>query len=267
MTTAATTTAATDRPMPATPRIALVTGASKGIGRATATRLSTDGYQVVLVARSEVGLHDVARSCPGPTLVIPADITDKAAVERIFRTVESEWGSVDILVCNAGAGLAAPLVDTSDEDLQGMLDLNLIAPFRCIRRALPAMVEQRWGRIVVISSVVAKRGERLVSAYSASKHAALGLVRSAASEVAGDGVTVNAICPGYVDTEMTDLTVSGIAERTGRDPADALRMLARQQPIGRLIDPSEVADAVALCVGNGAITGQGINVDGGAVQS
>lgn len=255
------------RDIPDPLRIALVTGASKGIGRAVAIRLSTDGFRVVLVARSEAALHDVARSCPGPTLVIPADITDKAAVERAFRTVEQDWGSVDVLVCCAGAGFAAPLVDTTDDDLQGMLDLNLIAPFRCIRRALPPMIEQRWGRIVVIASVVAKRGERLVSAYTASKHGVLGLVRSAASEVAGDGVTVNAICPGYVDTEMTELTVSGITERTGRTAEDALRMLVRQQPIGRLIDPTEVADAVALCVGNGAITGQGINLDGGAVQS
>ena len=131
-------------------------------------------------------------------------MTDPAAIEAAFVRIEQQWGPVEVLVSNAGAGDAAPLAETSDEAWSAMLELNLTAPFRLIRRALPAMTEQKWGRIVVIASVVAKRGESQVAAYTAAKHGALGLVRAAAAEYARAGVTVNAICPGYVDTPMTD---------------------------------------------------------------
>jgi 3-hydroxybutyrate dehydrogenase len=185
----------------------------------------------------------------------------------VFGTVERDWEPPGVLVANAGAGLAAPLVDTTDEQWQAMLDTNLTAPFRCIRRTLPAMTRQGWGRIVVVASVVAKRGERQVAAYTASKHGVLGLVRAAADELARTGVTVNAVCPGYVDTPLTDATVAALSERLGAGPDEARAVLARRQPIGRLIDPDEVAAAVLACVDNAAITGQGINVDGGTVQS
>jgi NAD(P)-dependent dehydrogenase (short-subunit alcohol dehydrogenase family) len=148
-----------------------------------------------------------------------------------------------------------------------MLDLNLTAPFRCLRRALPAMVAAGWGRIVVIASVAAKRGEPYIAAYTASKHGVLGLVRAAAAEVALTGVTVNAVCPGYVDTPLTDGSVQAIVDATGRTPKQARAILEAKQPIGRLVTVDEVADAVELCIANAAITGQGINVDGGAVQS
>ncbi len=172
-----------------------------------------------------------------------------------------------MLVAAAGARVAAPVVDTSDADWQRMVDLNLTAPFRCMRRALPSMVENGWGRVVVVASVASKRGERQVSAYSASKHGVLGLVRSAAAEVARSGVTVNAVCPGYVDTPMTDASVAALSRRSDRTADQAREALARQQPIGRLITPEEVADVVALLVANGGVNGQGVNVDGGAVQS
>jgi NAD(P)-dependent dehydrogenase (short-subunit alcohol dehydrogenase family) len=172
-----------------------------------------------------------------------------------------------VLVCSAGAGFAAPIVETSDEDWARMLDLNLTAPFRLIRRALPSMTERGWGRVVVIASVVAKRGEAQVAAYTAAKHGVLGLVRAAAAELARTGVTVNAVCPGYVDTPMTEATIEAIATRGGRSQDEARAALARRQPIGRLVDPAEVAEAVRFCVANAAVTGQGINVDGGAVQS
>ncbi|HEX5511725.1 MAG TPA: SDR family oxidoreductase [Actinomycetales bacterium] len=249
------------------PGVALVTGAGRGIGREVARRLSEAGYRVALTARSVDELEQTASSCPGDTLVLPADMTDPDAVTQLFSDVESAWGPVDVLVANAGAGTSASLVKTSDEQWQRMLDLNLTAPFRCMRRALPSMIERRSGRIVVIASVAAKVGEPYISAYTASKHGVLGLVRSAAHELAKTGVTVNAVCPGYVDTPMTDATVTGIVERTGRTEEQALKALQDKQPIGRLITPEEVAEAVMFCVRTPGVTGQGINVDGGAVQS
>ena len=245
----------------------MVTGASRGIGLAAAHRLSDEGYRVVLVSRDRAALDKAAAQLPGETLVVPADVTVPEQVEEAFAAVERQWQPVDVLIVNAGAAAASALVDTTDTQWQRILDLNLTAPFRCIRRALPSMIEQRWGRIVVVASVVAKRGEPMVSAYTASKHGVLGLVRSAASEVARSGVTVNAVCPGYVDTPMTDRSIIAISARTGRTIDEAAELLARKQPIGRLITPEEVADAISLLVRNAGINGQGINVDGGAVQS
>jgi NAD(P)-dependent dehydrogenase (short-subunit alcohol dehydrogenase family) len=248
-------------------QVALVTGASRGIGQATAQQLSREGYRVVLVSRDRAALDEVATALPGPSLVVPSDVTDPRQVEQAFAAAEREWGPVEVLVANAGTGTAAALVDTTDEDWQRILDLNLTGPFRCIRRALPGMLERGWGRIVVVASVASKHGEPMISAYTASKHGVLGLVRSAASEVAKRGVTVNAVCPGYVDTPMTVESVAGIAARTGRTLDEAGGLLARRQPIGRLIRPDEVADVVSLLLRNGGINGQGINIDGGAVQS
>lgn len=248
-------------------RVALVTGAGRGIGRAVAEQLSGSGLKVALTARNEAELAETAARCAGESLVIPADLTEPDAVDSVFEAVEDAWGVVDVLVANAGAGTSAPLASTTDEQWQRMLDLNLTAPFRCMRRAVPAMVDRGAGRIVVVASVAAKVGEPYIAAYTASKHGVLGLVRSAASELAATGVTVNAVCPGYVDTPMTDATVLGIAEKTGRAAEDARSVLERKQPIGRLIRPEEVADAVSFCVRNGGMTGQGLNVDGGAVQS
>ncbi len=212
-------------------------------------------------------LQDVADELPGEALVVPADVTDPAALEEAFATVESAWGPVEVLVVNAGAAMSAPLVKTSDEDWQRMLDLNLTAPFRCLRRALPSMTEAGCGRVVVIASIAGKTGGARIAAYTASKHGVLGLVRTAAAEVAPTGVTVNAVCPGYVDTPMTDQSVANIAAGTGRSAEDARSILANMQPIGRLVTPGEVASTVMLCVENAAINGQGLNVDGGAVQS
>lgn len=253
--------------MPTTHSVAIVTGAGRGVGRAVAVRLSREGFRVVLTSRTRVELEETASACANDTLVVPADITSTGAVEALFSEVESTWGPVEVLVANAGSGIAAPLHKTTDEQWAAMLALNLTAPFRCVRRAVPSMVERKSGRIVVVASVAAKQGEPYVAAYTASKHGVLGLVRSAAAELAMTGVTVNAVCPGYVDTSMTGRTVGEIVVKTGRSASEARAMLEKKQANGRLVTVDEVAAAVWACVSIGSINGQGINVDGGGVQS
>jgi NAD(P)-dependent dehydrogenase (short-subunit alcohol dehydrogenase family) len=251
-----------------TARTCLVTGAGRGIGRAVATRLAADGHRVALTARSADQLTDTATACgAAPTLAVPVDITAPDAVETLFATVEREFGPVEVLVANAGAAESAPLHRTDDDLWQRLLDLNLTAAFRCLRRAVPAMRSAGYGRIVAIASIASRMGAPYLSAYTASKHGLLGLVRAAGAELAGTGVTVNAVCPAYVATPMTDRSVAGVAARTGRDEDAVREWFRRQQPIGRLITPEEVADAVMLCVGNSAITASSIAVDGGAVQA
>ena len=159
------------------------------------------------------------------------------------------------------------MASTSDELWEEMLSLNLTAPFRCIRRAVPGMVDRGRGAIVVVASVAAKRGEPYIAAYTASKHGVLGVVRSAAAELATKGVTVNAVCPGYVDTPMTEHTIDVISELTGRTRGEARLELERKQPHQRLVTVDEVVAAVWTCVDNPGINGQAIVVDGGGVQS
>jgi NAD(P)-dependent dehydrogenase (short-subunit alcohol dehydrogenase family) len=252
---------------PTIDRVCLVTGAGRGIGAAVARRLSARGHRVALSARTGDELDAVAATLAGPALVVPADLSRDGSVDDVFDMVEQEWGPVEILVGNAGAATSAPIARTSDAEWQRMLDINLTAPFRCIRRALPAMTAAGWGRIVVMASVAAKRGEPYIAAYTAAKHGVLGLVRAAAAETARTGVTVNAVCPGYVDTPLTDGSVRTIVSATGRTPEQARAVLEAKQPIGRLVTVDEVVDAVEMCIVNAALTGQGVNVDGGAVQS
>ncbi len=247
-------------------RTALVTGAGRGIGRAVAQRLAAQGYRVALTARSADELAETAALLHTETLVLAADMLDPAAPDTVVQAVEDAWGGVSVLVANAGAGSSAPVHRISDELWANQLELNLTAPFRAVRRVVPGMVDRGWGRVVVVASMAAKRGEPYLGAYCAAKHGVLGLVRAAAAELATTGVTANAVCPAYVDTAMADAAVDAIVTHTGRDAAAARELLAAKQPIGRLITVEEVAETVWFCVTNAAVNGQGINVDGGAVQ-
>jgi NAD(P)-dependent dehydrogenase (short-subunit alcohol dehydrogenase family) len=247
-------------------RVALVTGAGRGIGRGVAVRLSREGYRVALTARSEDELAETADLCAGETRVLAADLLDPAAPDRLVDAVEQAWGPPSVLVANAGEGLSAPIARFPDDVWERQLALNLTAPFRCVRRVVPGMVDVGWGRLVVVASVAAKRGEPYIAGYTAAKHGVLGLVRSVAAELARTGVTANAVCPAYVDTAMTDGSVATIVAQTGRSPEEARTILERKQPIGRLITVDEVVDTVWFCVVNGGVSGQGLNVDGGAVQ-
>jgi NAD(P)-dependent dehydrogenase (short-subunit alcohol dehydrogenase family) len=247
-------------------RTALVTGAGRGIGRAVAVRLGREGYRVALSSRSEGELHETAGLVGTETLVLPADMLDPATPDALVTAVEQAWGGVSVLVANAGAGSSAPVTRITDELWASQLELNLTAPFRAVRRVVPGMVERGWGRVVVVASMAAKRGEPYMAAYCASKHGVLGLVRATAAELATTGVTANAVCPAYVDTAMADGAVRVIERYTGRSPEEARRFLELKQPIGRLITVDEVAESVWFCVANGGLDGQGINVDGGAVQ-
>ena len=177
-------------------RTCLVTGAGRGIGGVIAARLSTAGHRVALNARGREGLDAVAGTLPGPSLVVPGDVTDPAAADEVFGAVEREWGPVEVLVLNAGTGFSAPFARTTDEDWQHMLDLNLTAPFRFLRRAVPAMTERGWGRRGGDRVGRRQAGRARTSARTPPQARWLGLVRSAAAELASTGVTVNAICPG-----------------------------------------------------------------------
>jgi NAD(P)-dependent dehydrogenase (short-subunit alcohol dehydrogenase family) len=251
----------------ATARTCLVTGAGRGIGRAVALRLAARGHRVALTARSEDELAATAAACGGATcLVVPADLTAEGAVDHVFEVVERDLGPVEILVANAGAAASAPLHRTDDAMWRNLMEINLDTPFRCVRRAVPAMTDAGYGRIVAIASIASRVGAPYLAAYTAAKHGLLGLVRAAGVELAGTGVTVNAVCPAYVDTPMTDESVARVVRRTGRDEESVRRWFERQQPIGRLVTADEVADAVLLCVDNAAMTASSVAVDGGAVQ-
>jgi NAD(P)-dependent dehydrogenase (short-subunit alcohol dehydrogenase family) len=248
-------------------RRAVVTGGSRGIGRAVVARLAADGCDVVAVGRDRGALDGVVATVSahgGRIEATACDVTDEDAVADLFASV----GPVDILVANAGVSASAPVHRTTLADWDRQLRVNATGVFLTTRAALPAMRQRDHGRIVVVASVAALRGARYISAYAASKHAALGFVRSVAAEVAGTGITANAVCPGYVDTAMTDRSVANIVARTGHDEDEARRALARQQPLGRLITPDEVAAAVAYLASDAAapVNGQTLVLDGGGVQ-
>jgi 3-hydroxybutyrate dehydrogenase len=249
-------------------RGAVVTGAGRGIGEAVAMALAGAGVRVVLAARSVDQLASVADAISasgGEAHVVACDVTDERSVASLAAAARSRLGEVHILVNNAGIALSAKLENTSLADWNRVLAVNATGTFLCMRAFLPAMIEQEWGRIVNVASVAGLAGSRYIGAYAASKHAVIGLTRAVAQDVAGSGVTVNAVCPAFVDTPMTEQTVANVAARTGSSREEALAMVlsSAQQP--RLVTPAEVAAAVlSLCdVSAAAINGEARILDGG----
>ncbi len=253
-------------------RLAFITGGGRGIGRAIAIAFAREGASIIVAARTREQIEKVEAEInsarEGSAFAVECDVAESESVKRAFvQASEKFHRAPDILVNNAGIVETAPFIKTDEAMWQRHLAVNLTGTYHCTRAALMAMVAAKWGRIINIASIAGKTGAPYVSAYTASKHGVLGLTRSLALEVAQLGITVNAICPGYVDTEMTARGIENIVARTGITKDDAANALAGMSPQNRMVTAEEVA-AVALLLaseeGRG-INGQAINVDGGTV--
>lgn len=248
-------------------KTAVITGGGRGIGREIALTFARQGARIAVAARTAEQVEQVAREIGNNAIALVCDVSDSESVTRMFSDMRERLGDADILVNNAGIAESATFVNTTDELWHRHISINLSGTFYCTRAALPAMLKKRWGRVINVASIAAKTGAPYVSAYTASKHGVLGLTRTLALEVATAGITVNAICPGYVETEMVTRGIDQITKKTGRSPEEALDALKKMSPQNRLVTSEEVA-AVALLLASDegrGINGQGINVDGGTV--
>jgi len=250
-------------------KIALITGGGRGIGRAIALAFARQGAIVAVSARTKEQVDAVAKEIGANAVALVCDVADPDSVNTMFSRAQQALGrGPDILVNNAGIAESATLVNTDDELWHRHLNTNLSGTFYCTRAALPSMIQKRWGRIINVASIAGKTGAPYISAYAASKHGVLGLTRSVAHEVATVGITANAICPGYVDTEMVSRGIEKIKSRTGRSEEEALETLKNMSPQHRLVTVEEVA-AIALLLASDegrGINGQAINVDGGSLM-
>ena len=242
-------------------KLALVTGGGRGIGAAVARRLAREGARVAVTGRSEADLEALARELDG--FAVRCDLTSRDDTDRMLQGL----GRVDILVNNAGIAESATLEQTTDAIWDRTMELNATAPYRLIRALAPAMIAARWGRIINIASNAGLSGYAYTSAYCASKHALVGMTRALAIDLARTGVTINALCPGWVETDMALAAVANIMKKTGRSEAEARGALEAMSPQRRMIQPDEVAHAVLMLCADEArgIHGQAIPIDGGQV--
>ncbi|MDE3112142.1 MAG: SDR family oxidoreductase [Chloroflexota bacterium] len=250
-------------------RHAVVTGAGGDIGAAIVAELARLGARVTLMARTAATLEARRAALPtARTAAVTLDVADPASVRTAFARARAELGPPTILVNAAGIGEAAPFAKTDVALWRRTLDVDLTGAFLCAAEVVPGALAEKWGRIVNVASTAGLRGYKYMTAYCAAKHGLIGLTRALALEVATTGVTVNAVCPTYADTEMTQRTIKNIVATTGRSPEQARGALERMNPLGRLITPAEVAQAVGwLCLPtSAAITGQSIGVAGGEVM-
>jgi NAD(P)-dependent dehydrogenase (short-subunit alcohol dehydrogenase family) len=242
-------------------KLALVTGGGRGIGAAIARGLAKAGARVVVCGRKQADLDAVAKEIGG--IALRLDLTDRAQTDEVIASV----GHVDVLVNNAGAAESAALDRTTDAIWDRIMELDVTAPFRVIRALVPSMVKANWGRVINIASNAGISGYGYSAAYCAAKHAMVGMTRALAIDLARSGVTINAVCPGWVETQMLDEAVTRIAAKTGRSETEARTSLASMSPQRRMISPDEVAHAALMLCSDGArgIHGQTIVIDGGAV--
>ena len=260
------------RPMSLQGKKALVTGASRGIGAAVADALLRAGAEVVVTARSMESLEGVMQSWRRDSLpahAVVCDVTTPDAGDQLLAAAEATVGQVDILVNNAGIGHASPLTATSLEDFELVMTTNATSVFVMMKAFIPRFKAQGFGRIINVASTASLVGAKYTGAYTASKHAVLGLTRCAAAELMNTGVTVNAVCPGFVDTPMTQDTLDNIVRKTGRTPEQSLKALLKQSGQPRLVRPAEVVHAILGFASDNAsgINGQAVVIDGGALQA
>jgi NAD(P)-dependent dehydrogenase (short-subunit alcohol dehydrogenase family) len=248
-------------------RTALITGGGRGIGRAIAERLARGGARVVVAGRTGAEIEDVAASLSGRAL--PLDVTDRASIASALGALEALGVHVDVLVNNAGGAESAPIDRSTDELWDRMLAVNASGAFALCRALVPPMIAAGFGRVINVASNAGLTGYSYSTTYCAAKHALVGLTRALAAEVARSPVTVNAVCPGFVDTRLAEEAVQRIVDKTGRTPAEARRALEALSPQRRLVAPEEVAHVVAMLADDLArsIHGQSIVIDGGQVMS